>query len=157
MSPLRWLLERLSNTSVIPLHAVPPGSGGAAPAHVLAEIERLIKERQHVIDQAREESLLDGAFSILLFEQRWNVAARWRHMEPVALSEVFPSITGAQLADVQARAVKLIKGAYSAGDELISSKFEGIIQIKERLASEHPGFSDESYFKTIDYGCYLAK
>lgn len=54
-------------------------------------------------------------------------------------------------------AVNLLASACSVGDSLLTNKFANTAQVLQQLASEHPGFSANSYDQTIYYGCFQAR
>jgi hypothetical protein len=112
--------------------------------------------RQKFMDTASNMLLPDAVFSIMLYHQRYWPAVQ-KQIPGIELSELFPSISRDQLAELCARGSGLLRSAYSAGDSHLSSKFTNRAELIEQLAVEHPGFSTTSYDAAIEYGCHLAR
>lgn len=144
----RWMSRQAKRSTSMPAQiesATPPSDGAR------------VSERAAIVEKARKSTLLDGVFSILLYNRFRSRLGPPPYAAPVEVGEVYPEYADAELIEACTRASNLLNSAYEVGDRLIATHFKNSGEVRAELAATHPGFSDRSYEETINYGCFQAR
>jgi hypothetical protein len=128
-------------------------SGASRPPNYHSRLEWA---EQSICRQAVEEAwaldVPDAVFVIVLHNRRRALLAHNKHMR-LSLPELFPTLEAAELEDLETRADRLASEGSRHGRAHLDG--EGIESVLNRIRIEAPGFSRDTYRRTLAYGTLM--
>lgn len=112
--------------------------------------DRDLSERAARLAYALDQSVLDAVAEIMLWNRRKGRAVS------ISLDELLSKFSDIEIADASRRTNLLIGGAEAVGDAF----HDRAPDYKERERSfrqKHPGFSDRTYERALDYGLFVTR
>ncbi|MET4589084.1 hypothetical protein [Arthrobacter sp. 754] len=129
-------------------------SGASRPPNYHSRLEWT---EQSICRQAVEEAwgldVPDAVFVIVLHNRRRALLAHNKHMK-LSLPELFPTLEVAELEDLETRADRLASEASRYGHAHLDDA-ESIESILTRMEVDAPGFSRDTYRRTLAYGTLM--
>jgi plasmid maintenance system killer protein len=125
-----------------------------AQARVMSDLGRVRKRRSEIIQAARQEDVLNSVFTLHYFNWRYADHVGQYHLGKINIHETLRDLyPEAEIDAALARAHALIKDAMRP---LEYDAAAGEVRWQE-LRNSHPGFSNQSVHKAMDYGYYVNK